>query len=981
MAQLTNDVNLNDGINTGNLVLASTAITGGVSLPTNIAADYSNTTAASAGITLTNDASLTAENWTIACSKLGVTGTITDPNAGDTNDKFNLTNCYIISSEPRRTADTVVWQNHLAGTSTLTDCTWVFNNGRQRFVADDVIILNDVTFTVAQQNLEASYAAPGNIPQVEFVITGIDPAASTLNNVTFGNGCGVFFPENFQSSRTAFGVWGQVNSAQRPISVLFGQVNGYSLFNEVDISRSNPNTSVTGGAFDRYTTGAQTGFNANSGLILINPLINTDGLLTEIVSNFAASTSVTVANAWSARWRDPDANLVATDVMVDIPLTQASITGIAERPAGGFGTDNTAIHGSFGVVKTLFNADELATGLLIRSANGMADDAGQAGQRAGINTGERDPNFNSPNRAQGAYDAITYNAWSYTHTIPYENTIPTFTVTGLDGNNYTMSGSRLDANDVAFFAGQSAASPDVASDTINAVEDRALNGVDFATAQTLATNGIGDLRQAYAVGKSLYYTGRQSAFTLINSTETNLNAANQDINLAGSSSTLIAGGTFSLDTLAELDFNGMTISTTGTLASFREVTISNGTINVSQFNPTSITIGDNITIDGGEVNQVVTGTFSTGSTTFENTPTLNLSGDTDIINWNVTNRFTLDSSDAVTVTLSHGQASQISNLDGETPPPATQAGTVVVGDITFSFPAEAARNRRLIVPSTFVGRITVATLNNSTGEYSDIQTPVNYTGTHPSPVMVDDVSIRGNADLVKVVVTTGVSSIFNRQTIPFGNDPGTTVDFDVAPQNDVNFAAISGQTVPTAYADRDILVEDGGTGIAIINIVSAEQTEANSISPGWNSALTARVFAESKNDADYILEILQANGNSDWITLTPSGTVTLTGTVMLDGTDGIARSTGPAGTGIQYIQGVDWNNNQAGTDVQIVLDSNDCPTVIVYPNTDGITTTQVQQTLRPDLSTINNNIIVASVKPAAVQRAQQNNMQNGGKNL
>ena len=178
-------------------------------------------------------------------------------------------------------------------------------------------------------------------------------------------------------------------------------------------------------------------------------------------------------------------------------------------------------------------------------------------------------------------------------------------------------------------------------------------------------------------------------------------------------------------------------------------------------------------------------------------------------------------------------------------------------------------------------------------------------------------------------------------------------------------SAISSLDVPVDYAIRDILVEDGGTGIATVNIVGAQQAEANTTTPGWATGLTARVFAECRNDADYIREILQAGGNSDWITLTPSGTVTLTGTIRLDGT---------TGTGIQFIQGIDWNNNDANTDVQIILDGNDCPTVIVYPNVDGITTTQVQQTLRPDLTALNTNIIQASVKPAAVQAAQGGNL-------
>ena len=438
--------------------------------------------------------------------------------------------------------------------------------------------------------------------------------------------------------------------------------------------------------------------------------------------------------------------------------------------------------------------------------------------------------------------------------------------------------------------------------------------------------------------------------------------------LTGSGNTISFPGDLTLTSAAVADdytgddvtvrvADNTTLVLTGDITTF----ILAGTADLSETN-----IPAGITLDGGTWSNF-TGILT--NVTAANTPILdigNSTDDLDITAWTVTGDYTFASSVNRVVELAHAQAGQITNLDGETIPPVTQAEDVVVGNITFRFPAEEARTRRLVVPSDFVGRIATAILNTSTGNYTNV-TVFDYTvDPHPTAPEVDDILTRGNSDLSYIVVTTGVGHVFNRQTIGFDNDPGTTIPFDVLPLADVNYSSvISSLDVPVDYAIRDILVEDGGTGIATVNIVGAQQAEANTTTPGWATGLTARVFAECRNDADYIREILQAGGNSDWITLTPSGTVTLTGTIRLDGT---------TGTGIQFIQGIDWNNNNANTDVQIILDGNDCPTVIVYPNVDGITTTQVQQTLRPDLTALNTNIIQASVKPAAVQAAQGGNL-------
>ena len=351
---------------------------------------------------------------------------------------------------------------------------------------------------------------------------------------------------------------------------------------------------------------------------------------------------------------------------------------------------------------------------------------------------------------------------------------------------------------------------------------------------------------------------------------------------------------------------------------------------------------------------------------FANDPTLNLVGDTDIRGWTTTGAFTFDASADRVIDIHHAQASDVTNLDGLAIPADDVAARITVtaasgGRLHFDFPEEETRTRTLSIPNTFEGWVATATMA-SDGTISNITT-YDYTGDHTAdPAQpIQDTAFRGTTN-VPIVVTAGARFSFNLQVVDFPGAAGLTQDFFVLPIIDPNYvAATTGATLPAGVNIGSTLVEDVSTGHARINITAAAQTAPPN--PGWNTAETTLVFATCRNDRDYIMEILEANGESDWITITSDGTISLSGTVTIDrGTE----------TVIQYIQGVDF---AAGSNVTIQQDSNNCPTVIIYPDVGGITTTQVQQALRPDLSTINSNVVIASVKPGAVQTAQGGNVQ------
>ena len=293
-------------------------------------------------------------------------------------------------------------------------------------------------------------------------------------------------------------------------------------------------------------------------------------------------------------------------------------------------------------------------------------------------------------------------------------------------------------------------------------------------------------------------------------------------------------------------------------------------------------------------------------------------------------------------------------------------------NITFRTPPLDESFVTFDVPASFDGRVAIAWRDQGlTG--SDAWTLVgsvyDFTGAHPT------IATLGNANSdygrgatgVPYVVTAGRGYRMRFQEINFPTTPGESAVFSVFPDTDTNYTtAISGINTGAVITD-DTLVEDAGTGHIEINITHADRSTTDTT---WNSAFTARVFAECRNDVDYISEVLENGAVEDFIQLTGSGTILLGGVVTF--------TRGAGETSQQFIQGVDFMPGASITFSQTVTGCND---VVIFPASDVITGQQIRDALAEDfaaqttnvnenLQQLNDNVRIASVKPEAVQNAQ-----------
>ena len=312
----------------------------------------------------------------------------------------------------------------------------------------------------------------------------------------------------------------------------------------------------------------------------------------------------------------------------------------------------------------------------------------------------------------------------------------------------------------------------------------------------------------------------------------------------------------------------------------------------------------------------------------------------------------------------------------------------------------------LNVPAEFRGRLALAHRVGGRGG-SGAFTPIsvhNFTTTpHPTVTITDaDPTYGRGGTNTPVVITCGAEYRLQVQDITFPTTVfGVSGTFEVTPLPDQNYTAgIRGADI-TASSSGDLLVDEDSTaaGEIILNISGAET--------GYDISQTTKLIAEGRNDEDYIDEVMDGGRILDFINISGNGTIELQGDVTFR-----RLTTGPnAATTQQFLEGIDFDS----TTTTFVSTTAGCRDVIIFPARTGITPTQVREAVAPDfngittaigahddaitgetvharinlvsanvnqvdrvadnidsnLVQVNDNVIIASVKPAAVQTAQR----------
>ena len=342
----------------------------------------------------------------------------------------------------------------------------------------------------------------GPINGGEFVLNlgGLDTASSTLTRVTIQNGVIFLAPRRWISVGTTF------RQANGIVTRTFGSGGtGYALFAETDMSRG------TGADARILIDNDATNF-------YINPLVPSAGINVFPQQN-GGTKSVYSATILSSDFTDPVSNVAATDALIKFENNRTISRGAAFNTA----LDLPAITAEAAITQFRsqiagYNATQAGDGLVvIRDA--LSANAENSSASTTTNMGPLVPITSAP----------SFKAWSYTHNVPWENDLNSFTKTGDDGNSYTFFGTQIDETDVDGF---------VATETYSATEDELVKNASGAVVPAstyLVSTSIGDgtarsayqiqnLQELYRTMKALWFTqNRNIDFTTAASIDDDLN--------------------------------------------------------------------------------------------------------------------------------------------------------------------------------------------------------------------------------------------------------------------------------------------------------------------------------------------------------------------------------------------------------------------------------------------------------------------------
>ena len=410
-------------------------------------------------------------------------------------------------------------------------------------------------------------------------------------------------------------------------------------------------------------------------------------------------------------------------------------------------------------------------------------------------------------------------------------------------------------------------------------------------------------------------------------------------------------------------------STTNTISGEITHFILTGTADLAGTN-----IPNGITLDGGTWNNF---TGDLNNVTFANgsNPTIQIASD-DITGWTTTGAATLVSTTARTVDITQEQVN--SGLTAGTN--VTFNITVIPYTIAFTHEADVSATggqfavfRRAALtgswsqigvtqPVTGSSQATVSIQSNvpeAQGEFLAIWRPentnhyttvrrFNFTTTLPSP---DAATLTvPNVSIPNVVLTAET----NPATV-------TWTSADVSDDNDGNPGATHNEVIGTITGANLTRLNGGQTQALMLEAY---------LSPAYMETLTSNVDAIFGTAAfDTTIDI--------WDLITPASSASTEAQgryVQLTSRDGdqqqltaITNTDASAGAITDFLT-ADLTGSETGTGRTIEF-----PAVQIFDNPQGISSDQVRTALITDLSTINTNVVVASVKPGAVQTAQGGN--------
>ena len=365
--------------------------------------------------------------------------------------------------------------------------------------------------------------------------------------------------------------------------------------------------------------------------------------------------------------------------------------------------------------------------------------------------------------------------------------------------------------------------------------------------------------------------------------------------------------------------------------------------------------------------ETVSGTLSSPTITLEgitfNSATVNFAGNLDLRGWDVAGAFT--PAGGVTITVTPDQAGVF--FPGET----FVSGEATINGVTVlaqTFPEV----RTYQVPATLRnGMFGVRNINTDANlvpmTVIDSSDPATYSyAINSSTVGADTIRYywRPNSTATEGYNTT----IFDYNAITTGSITETqTVDLTSNRIPAVLWEDVINTDVGTASMT---IIGDGEDANELNGIDRAEIQFVNSVGilndEATGAARTLFVGITSINeDLDYIQRMIDNELTVDYIA---SGGTALS-------IDGAYCYLDSGDTNVQVVTAVT-NSNTTVTDAQFIPNTftlaggGTTPTVIVLNNPLGATLNQIAGALVPQLRILNNNTIVASVKPQAVQRAQ-----------
>ena len=290
----------------------------------------------------------------------------------------------------------------------------------------------NITVNSLRFNWEDVEIGPSEGGTITLSFGGLDGENSSLTRVSFLNGCLVLLPRRWNSVDTIF------NTQDGIITRIFGTgTAGYPVFSQLDASSA---------------TGTDPNFllDSNVTALFINALVPPAGV--PIHGNGGTAKSIFAATILGSRFSDPSTESIATDATLKFGANRT----FAKGAAFAIGSDIPAFTGPATIPTGFrssiagYNATQVENGIVV-VRDALGDDAegttiGGLGDIATLT-----PLTTAP----------AFAAWSFTHNVPFTNTLNSFTRTGVAGTTHTLYGTPISSDDPdAFEVIESYAAPE-----------------------------------------------------------------------------------------------------------------------------------------------------------------------------------------------------------------------------------------------------------------------------------------------------------------------------------------------------------------------------------------------------------------------------------------------------------------------------------------------------------------------------------------